>query len=519
MKIIPNQCGGSPHYWCTWMAQCSSFVRPGETGGMDQINETLMFGSGGWLSTYYPQIRQDLWLLTDAGWDMPVGLESSKVEKFYGGMAPDAERFPSLQGSPTEKLRKLHDMIQACGWRGTGVWLIAQGYGEAFGHPRLPDAQVEDDWRKKAQWSREAGIAYWKVDFGMRGEDLIFRRMLTRVAHEEEPKLVIEHARNQGPMNGKETDEECNPIKGVGRFRPSGFQIYRGGTLFETAAMLLHMSDIVRTYDVSWPLSTAITLDRITSLLEFGAKHPECTATLNCEDEPYLGAALGCALGILRFPQPKPEKPLLIDPHGVNQRMDEVVRAVRWSRISPSQPVNAAPVILDEKILVDKWQYEKGDVWEECWIGHLVKQGAPARISRGMPLPLVVSENEQPFVISSRHANGAVSVATLPRTIEQERRRSIPLADVTLEADPLSAPVGVFGRYRSLTLQTPRLLGNVRVWAQDLMDEEAREITSEVTISGSTLILSGALIERIGTSSATPDDESDPGLVLRITNF
>ena len=88
MKIIPNQCGGSPHYWCTWMAQCSSFVRPGETGGMDQINETLMFGSGGWLSTYYPQIRQDLWLLTDAGWDMPVGLESSKVCLLYTSPSP-----------------------------------------------------------------------------------------------------------------------------------------------------------------------------------------------------------------------------------------------------------------------------------------------------------------------------------------------------------------------------------------------------------------------------------------------
>jgi len=269
------------------------------------------------------------------------------------------------------------------------------------------------------------------------------------------------------------------------------------------------MTDVVRTYDVSWPLSTAITLDRVASLLEFGAKHPECIAILNCEDEPYMGAALGCAIGILRFPQPKPATPLLIDPHGVNQRMDEVTRAIRWSRIAPALPASAVPVTLSEQILVDQWRYEKGDVWEDAWIGNVLKQGAPAIIARNLPLPQVKAEGEPPFVVCSRHPNGAVAVATLPRSFGKERARHIPLADVTITGGDT---IGVFGRYHSLTIQLPHSAG--KVWAQDLAKDEAHDVTAEVTRAGTSVKVPGALIDRLCTGG----DESDPGLVLQVSS-
>jgi hypothetical protein len=78
-------------------------------------------------------------------------------------------------------------------------------------------------------------------------------------------------------------------------------------------------------------------------------------------------------------------------------------------------------------------------------------------------------------------------------------------------------PVGVFGRYRSLTLRLSRAAAAFVVMAQDLAGDSARDITPEVKRHGNEITIPGRVIERIGLSAATPGDVSDPGLVLKLS--
>ena len=91
-----------------------------------------------------------------------------------------------------------------------------------------------------------------------------------------------------------------------------------------------------------------------------------------------------------------------------------------------------------------------------------------------------------------------------------------PLAEVTLKVVSPDVPIGIFGHYKTLTLLFDSPLGNITVWGQDLAGDEARDITSEVTIEDNRLILPGELIARTGTSAAQAGDISEPGMVLAI---
>ena len=133
-----------------------------------------------------------------------------------------------------------------------------------------------------------------------------------------------------------------------------------------------------------------------------------------------------------------------------------------------------------------------------------------------MPLPEVsVEGGEMPYVLASRYPNGAVCVATVERLLLEEHTWTTPRAEITLQIGNARGPVGVFGYYHSLKLCYDKPLPeDARIWAQDLIGKQPVDITSEVEISGTTLTLSGSLLERIGTQASTPGDESAPGLVL-----
>ena len=120
-----------------------------------------------------------------------------------------------------------------------------------------------------------------------------------------------------------------------------------------------------------------------------------------------------------------------------------------------------------------------------------------------------------PYVLASRYPNGAVCVATVERLLLEEHTWTTPRAEITLQIGNARGPVGVFGYYHSLKLCYDKPLPeDARIWAQDLIGKQPVDITSEVEISGTTLTLSGSLLERIGTQASTPGDESAPGLVL-----
>jgi hypothetical protein len=181
-----------------------------------------------------------------------------------------------------------------------------------------------------------------------------------------------------------------------------------------------------------------------------------------------------------------------------------------------------------------------GDTWDHAVIGKTIRQGAPARISRGMPLPEVVpaATGAAPFVVASRHANGAVAVATLGR-YNDAQGYYFPRANISIDVSEGSdAPaaaggsnltLGVFGHYGTLTvtnirLQKPTPSGlapSPRLLSQDLLAAEAIDITQhagvriEAGLAGSMVLsIEGALIDTLGTAAATRGDISEPGLVL-----
>jgi hypothetical protein len=141
------------------------------------------------------------------------------------------------------------------------------------------------------------------------------------------------------------------------------------------------------------------------------------------------------------------------------------------------------------------------------------------RIARGgLPLPVVkMPDGEQPpYVLCSRHADGEIAIATIPRNLGENNRLalSFPLADISLDTGPLNRPIGIFGRYASLTLITTSDLAGRRILAQDLAGNTPVDITPQVIIAPGRLTIPGPILHRVGLMAARPGDISDPGLVL-----
>ena len=134
-----------------------------------------------------------------------------------------------------------------------------------------------------------------------------------------------------------------------------------------------------------------------------------------------------------------------------------------------------------------------------------------------MPLPdvSVPDAGPAPYVLASRHPNGATSIATLPR-ISTGAGSYFPLADISIEIADATAPIGIFGRYNSLTLKLSAEPGSCRIFAQDLAGDKATDVTDRVKCEGKTITLCGKLIKQVGLSAAAPGDLSEPALVLVI---
>jgi hypothetical protein len=198
----------------------------------------------------------------------------------------------------------------------------------------------------------------------------------------------------------------------------------------------------------------------------------------------------------------------------LKRRLDEVIRAVRWHRIAPA--FGGGDLLVDPVALTDHWILEKDETWTQRNPGDRVESSAPARVSRGLPLADVAVKDgvPLPFVLASRHPNGAVAIATQGRTLGREYMA--PSADVTLRVPDTDHAIGIFGCYRSLTLTSEREIPRAAVWAQDLAGENAVDVTGEVRLSKHELVIPGALIQRIGLMERTGDDLSDPGMVLAI---
>lgn len=479
LSLVPDRPSQSPDYFCTWNLQGYVASYSGGENTRAVMTEQSMFGHGkweGWMDVF-PKIRADMYFVMDDSWDIPSDINTGSNE-YLGLTILDNTRFPSFEGTPAERLSKLNDMVQSYGWKGLGGWVCAQ------------EADVDSDrdsidtyWTERLKAAHEAGLGYWKVDWGRHGRNAEWRRNLTRLGHIHAPELYIEHA-----MQNE----------------------------------YIEFSDVFRTYDVENIVATPVTIRRVANLLPFKAKY-RAKGIINCEDEPYIAAGLGCAIGVMRHPfngeLPNGKQDNVFPPVGrdYKNRLDEVVRGVRWHRIAMPFGV-ADDACIDTVKLYDYWVVHANETWVNRRVGDVVRETAPARISRNMPLPEVsgVSVDSVPYVMSSRYPNGATAVVTAERTIGREC--VLCPADVTIQMSDLYRPIGVFGRYRRLVVSFPQEIrsDSIKVYAQDLASDRAVEITDQLIIEGNEIILRGELIDAIGLSAATSGDESLPGMVMQV---
>jgi hypothetical protein len=522
MNLIPDVPSGTPNYWCTWSTQNYSLT-PDEIGiddpaifegvsgfrlTMDHLDEKRVFHSPGWITNYYDKIRSDLYVVFDVGWDIPYGVLYNEELWKFGSVELEPTRFPSFTGTPTERLYKLDQHVKAAGWRGAGLWIAPQVLGDGRNGHFTDTDTARRYWSERAHWCAEAGIEYWKADIGARCGSVEFRRLMTEIAREEAPLLAIEHAPMGGPLN--DVPASWENYSSASTYRYSDY-----GDLLARSVALLEFSDVLRLYDVTNQLSVATTLDRVASVLH--SAPAGTTGLVNCEDEVYLAAALGCAMGIMRHPIWKPRSGIDYDTNQYAKRIDEVIRAVRWQRIAPAFGAGEGAIYVDDVLLTDSWHFEAGQTWAEWVVGQEILQRAPARVSRGMPLPEVAYSahgSEVPFVVASHHPNGAIAVATLPR-VRTVYGSYLTLVDVVLEVPGISAVLGIFGLYKSLSLRFCTPITGFRVYAQDLASNSAVDISERVSIDGNIVTLPGDLLRQIGSSASTPNDCSYPGLVVR----
>ncbi len=518
-NLIPDTPGTTPNYWCTWAAQNymygqgdavidSVIFRVEHIGRYkaDYLTEQTLFGPNGWLTTFYPKIRNDLFVVLDDGWDIPVSNDES-----YRNLGDlDPVKFPSFKGTIPEKWEQLNARTVANGWRGIGLWFRTnESAQDRVRRERMKDdaAYARQYWGERFEWSRGAGIRYWKMD--VPGDDGKIRMMMAE-KDSIVSDLFFETVLSHPGVPFTELPEGMT-------YSPE---------FVERGKVRLALTDVIRLYDISPELGNATMLNRFATITYHLQNQPDADALLNIDDEVIIAAALGGTMGILRNPlvglRPDPDPDIyMTGPRQLKRRMDDVVRAVRWQRIAPAFPANAVSVEIDSTRLTDTWRFEPGEFWTSAsdWThtrntaGKIVEESAPARVTRGLPLPQVRCAGDPPFVLASRNPNGAVTIAAIGRVFHDSGYVT-PRADVTLDVGTLGAPVGVFGYFGSLTLAADAPFGDVQVFAQDLAGDAAVNITDSVTVDGNRLTIPGAVIEAVGLSAAALGDLSDPGMVL-----
>ncbi len=486
-------------YWCTWGTQNwvvsygkgewtpekLAFLgdQTGASGARSMMNEQSLFGEDGFLQGY-PEIRSDLYFMLDDGWDVPYGAGDTISHKVFGSLELNEQRFPSIKGTPRERLLELNSRVKAAGWKGLGIWIAAQRAAEDYEKP-FSDADKEY-WEDRILWSKFADIRYWKVDWGTQTQNNAFRKFLTDAAKALYPELMIEHATCMIPVNGTEKQAAAGALC---RFEDDK-------VICPMAEAVAGFSQVFRTYDVLPALSIASTLDRVARLL------PVAGGYLNCEDEVYLGAALGCQLGIMRSKYG-------MGIESENSRLDEPVAAVKWQRYFP--PFTGGKTLCSGDILVDEYSFRKNETWYGVLNEKTVRQGAPAAISRNTPLPEVHAQGIKPYVVAAQHPNGNYAVCVLPRNVENQRTYVGGIIHCPLSAKP--ERIGIFGMAETFSFEWEKPVAIQSVEAQSLLDGSSIDITDDLKITDVGFAVTG---EKIGSLWHTEDD-SEPAIMLKLS--
>ena len=480
MNLIPDEIKNTGNYFCTWDSQCDTMhtrvPKPEGLSSRDAMNEEFLFGREGILNSF-DGVRGDLIVVLDDGWDVPYGATDRRL---FGSLEADEQRFPSLKDlSPAGRLKALSEKVRSLGYRGLGLWVPTQTPSLVNGKEIILTPQEERlYWEERARWCREAGVIYIKADWGAHQGDADYCVMMTDCFRKYAPGLCIEHGLVGRPLFESEENGSGVPAH-----------------VSEYLRRVLPVSDYLRTYDVVHELKYASTVDRVSVCLAAAKDIAGDCAVLNIEDTALIGAALGCAIGVMRHDYEKKRKYLPLSPRLVS----ETVCALRWQRIAPPFAANTGELNVSSQRLKDVWHCpERSD---ELWPN--VPEGdyyvtAPSSVSRNMPLPEVTAKGDLPYVLCSVHpVTGALCVAATPRT-SGTKIDIVPLADVRVKGGSPSAPIGVFGRFDSFTADFDESVEGKRVFAQSLLSDTAHEVTELVSLRGRTLTVPGSVIMQTG---------------------
>ncbi len=495
MNLIPDKPQVTGNYFCTWDSQSDQMYtwkdRPAALSARDAMNEDFLFGENGLLNSFQG-IREDLIVVLDDGWDVPYGAKDTRI---FGSLEAEPERFPSLAAlSPAERLRALSDRIRSLGYRGLGLWVPTQSPSLVNGREitRTPEEE-RLYWEERAKWCHDGGVLYLKADWGAHQGDADYCAMMTACMRKYAPGLLIEHGFTGRPLFESEKD---------GCAVPEAAQAY--------LEIVLPVSDYLRTYDVCHELKYASTVDRAAICLQ-AAHICQANAILNIEDTALIGAALGCSVGVMRHELEKERKHINLPP----RRVSETAAALRWQRIAPPFAAGKGSLMVTDERLKDVWRCARREPghWPDVPAGDYYVT-APSAIARNMPLPEVLSEGEKPYVLCSIHPEtGALCVAATPRTFPTGVDQT-PLAEIRVKGASSQKPVGLFGSFTFHTVTFEEPVEGCRVVAQNLLCDEAEDVTPQVLLSGRRMTVPGDLMRRIG---ATEDGENGiPAIVLQL---
>ncbi len=487
LNFIPKNHQESGNYLCTWTLQKYVANKIGLPGygtvrQRDAMNEELLFGDESYYHVYKTEDRHGLYFLLDDGWDVPYGTTAGTPASadIFGSLDPDPTKFGALGANSAEILSALTKKVIAHGYKGLGLWVSPQRPNLGVGVDDDPET-ARDYWIEKAKQSAAAGIAYWKVDWGKSGLDIAYRAMMTDCVKKYAPKLLIEHAVPMGPFDAPTSPDDELALR-----------------MKET----LKVSDYFRTYDLCNPFSDAFTICRIANLLKGfdpSSLRFDVRGILNVECQPLVAAGLGFSLGIMEY-----------------SKTAEAV--LRWQRIAPPFSVRNGAFTCSEEEVTDQLYFStEPKWWLKQYLNREVEISTPMIVSRNTRLPKVNALGLSPRIAACCHPNThALAVSSMKRTVDPNRE-IIALADVTAYPDRLSAPIGLFGYFNSVTLEfSEDIPKKAVVYAQCLLSDAAVDITKEVTINGKSLTVPGRLLRKIGHSVTETEYDYEPAVLIKL---
>jgi len=287
------------------------------------------------------------------------------------------------------------------------------------------------------------------------------------------PEMVMEHGMGTEPFNGRGVLRSCRTID---------CKYY-----FNMPLALCTFSDVLRIYDLC-ELSHSTALDRIATFARYSSGY------INSEDEVYMGAALGCTVGIMQSS--------LISNNG-----EEPIAAIRWHRVAP--PFIDRDVRTSQKILTESRFIKRACGLKEP---RVVYQQAAAVIARRTALPEVCNGDAEgiAFVAASLNPEGAYSVGAFTR--QSDTLDSVPPV-VICRPEEAVPYIGVFGILDSVSFDFAQTGKNVtRVYAQGLIRGEGEDVSAEVLTENGQIRLTKAFLDRFNHAS----DESEPAVMLAV---